>query len=62
MDRCHREQAQVDLIYRTHRLVGERQLDLIAARIPVRKAEEIERFWIMRHHEAFADKSKTASN
>lgn len=29
---------------------------LIAGRIPGRKPEEIERFWIMKHGEAFADK------
>ncbi|KAK4770701.1 hypothetical protein SAY87_031233 [Trapa incisa] len=42
-----------DLIYRMYRLVGDRW-DLIAGRIPGRKAEEIERFWIMRHGRAFA--------
>ncbi|XP_038683186.1 transcription factor TRY [Tripterygium wilfordii] len=46
-----------DLIFRMHRLVGERW-DLIAGRIPGRKAEEIERFWIMRTGEAFAKKRK----
>ena len=30
--------------------------DLIAGRIPGRNAVEVERFWIMRHREAFADK------
>ncbi|XP_042374634.1 transcription factor TRY-like isoform X2 [Zingiber officinale] len=39
-----------DLIFRMYRLVGDRW-DLIAGRIPGRKAEEIERFWIMRHRE-----------
>ncbi|THU68553.1 hypothetical protein C4D60_Mb08t05110 [Musa balbisiana] len=29
---------------------------LVAARIPGRKAEEIERYWIMRHGESFAEK------
>lgn len=29
---------------------------LIAGRIPGRTAEEIERFWIMKHSDAFADK------
>ncbi|KAL5718958.1 hypothetical protein ACHQM5_011806 [Ranunculus cassubicifolius] len=42
-----------DLIYRMHKLVGDRW-DLIAGRIPGRKPEEIERFWIMKHGEAFA--------
>ncbi|XP_059443817.1 transcription factor TRY-like isoform X2 [Corylus avellana] len=44
-----------DLIYRMYRLVGDRW-DLIAGRIPGRKPEEIERFWIMRHGEVFAEK------
>lgn len=34
----------------------ERRWDLIAGRVPGRKAEEIERFWIMRHGEAYAEK------
>ncbi|URE22469.1 Myb-like DNA-binding domain, partial [Musa troglodytarum] len=29
---------------------------LIAGRIPGRKPEEIERFWVMRHGESFAEK------
>ncbi|GMP96623.1 hypothetical protein CsSME_00045173 [Camellia sinensis var. sinensis] len=37
-----------DVINRMYRLVGDRW-DLIAGRVPGRKAEEIERFWIMRH-------------
>ncbi|KAG8652994.1 transcription factor TRY [Manihot esculenta] len=52
-------EQEEDLIYRMYRLVGERW-DLIAGRLPGRKPEEIERFWIMRHHEAFAKKRKTA--
>ncbi|KAJ6748845.1 MYB-LIKE TRANSCRIPTION FACTOR ETC3 [Salix purpurea] len=43
-------EQEEDLIYRMYRLVGERW-DLIAGRIPGRKAEEIERFWIMKHRE-----------
>ncbi|GAB2265108.1 hypothetical protein Dimus_000175 [Dionaea muscipula] len=39
-----------DLIFRMYRLVGDRW-DLIAGRIPGRKPEEIERFWIMRQRE-----------
>jgi len=31
---------------------------LIAGRIPGRKAEEIERFWIMRHGEVFASRRR----
>ncbi|XP_062154281.1 transcription factor TRY [Alnus glutinosa] len=46
-----------DLIYRMYRLVGERW-DLIAGRIPGRNAEEIERFWIMRHWEGVGDRRK----
>ncbi|KDP22170.1 hypothetical protein JCGZ_26001 [Jatropha curcas] len=46
-----------DLINRMYTLVGERW-DLIAGRIPGRKAEEIERFWIMRHCEWYARKIK----
>ncbi|XP_074588531.1 transcription factor TRY-like isoform X1 [Curcuma longa] len=41
-------EQEEDLIFRMYRLVGDRW-DLIAGRIPGRKAEEIERFWIMRH-------------
>nr|GME02963.1 MYB-like transcription factor ETC3 [Ipomoea batatas] len=44
-----------DLIYRMHKIVGDRWA-LIAGRIPGRTAEEIERFWIMKHSDAFADK------
>ncbi|THU70032.1 hypothetical protein C4D60_Mb08t20710 [Musa balbisiana] len=46
-------EQEEDLIYRMYRLVGDRW-DLIAGRIPGRKPEEIERFWIMRHGEGFA--------
>ncbi|KAF7139455.1 hypothetical protein RHMOL_Rhmol07G0100000 [Rhododendron molle] len=38
-----------DIINRMYRLVGDRW-DLIAGRVPGRKPEEIERFWIMRHN------------
>ncbi|XP_010915677.1 transcription factor TRY [Elaeis guineensis] len=48
-------EQEEDLVYRMYRLVGDRW-DLIAGRIPGRKPEEIERFWIMRHGEAFAEK------
>ncbi|XP_054779564.1 MYB-like transcription factor ETC3 isoform X2 [Prosopis cineraria] len=44
-----------DLIHRMHRLVGDRW-GLIAGRIPGRKAEEIERFWMMTYGEVFASK------
>ncbi|XVE58042.1 hypothetical protein DITRI_Ditri04bG0138200 [Diplodiscus trichospermus] len=47
-------EQEEDLVYRMYRLVGNRW-DLIAGRIPGRNAEEIERFWIMRHGQMFAD-------
>ncbi|KAA8528251.1 hypothetical protein F0562_035498 [Nyssa sinensis] len=49
-------EQEEDLINRMYRLVGDRW-DLIAGRIPGRKAEEIERFWIMRHRKVCADKA-----
>ncbi|XP_031253557.1 transcription factor TRY-like [Pistacia vera] len=50
-------EQEEDLIYRMHRLVGDRW-DLIAGRLPGRTADEIERFWIMRHSQVFAEKRK----
>ncbi|KAF8032471.1 hypothetical protein BT93_D1396 [Corymbia citriodora subsp. variegata] len=50
-------EQEEDLIYRMYKLVGDRW-GLIAGRIPGRKAEEIERFWMMRHHELFANARK----
>ncbi|GKV31290.1 hypothetical protein SLEP1_g39997 [Rubroshorea leprosula] len=50
-------EQEEDIIYRMYRLVGERW-DLIAGRIPGRKAEEIERFWIMKHTEGFAERKE----
>ncbi|XP_044480553.1 transcription factor CPC-like [Mangifera indica] len=50
-------EQEEDLIYRMYKLVGERWA-LIAGRIPGRKAEEIERFWIMRHGEVFASRRR----
>ncbi|XVE77264.1 hypothetical protein DITRI_Ditri13aG0048200 [Diplodiscus trichospermus] len=50
-------EQEEDLIYRMYKLVGDRWA-LIAGRIPGRKAEEIERFWIMRHGEVFANKRR----
>ncbi|KAJ4957260.1 hypothetical protein NE237_014043 [Protea cynaroides] len=44
-------EQEEDLICRMHKLVGDRW-HLIAGRIPGRKAEDIERFWIMKHGEA----------
>ncbi|KAG6730243.1 hypothetical protein I3843_01G069600 [Carya illinoinensis] len=50
-------EQEEDLIYRMYKLVGDRWA-LIAGRVPGRKAEEIERFWIMRHGEVFASRRK----
>ncbi|XP_010266468.1 PREDICTED: transcription factor TRY [Nelumbo nucifera] len=50
-------EQEEDLIYRMYKLVGDRW-NLIAGRIPGRKPEEIERFWIMRHGEGFAGRRK----
>ncbi|XP_043693004.1 transcription factor TRY-like isoform X2 [Telopea speciosissima] len=52
-------EQEEDLIYRMYRLVGDRW-HLIAGRIPGRNAEEIERFWIMRHGEGFSGRRKKA--
>ncbi|KAI4355206.1 hypothetical protein L6164_004000 [Bauhinia variegata] len=46
-----------DLIHRMYKLVGDRWA-LIAGRIPGRKAEEMERYWIMKHGKLFANKRK----
>ncbi|KAK3228010.1 hypothetical protein Dsin_007872 [Dipteronia sinensis] len=50
-----------DLIYRMYRLVGDRW-DLIAGRIPGSNADEIERFWIMKHSQVFAEKINQVKN
>ncbi|KAJ0112760.1 transcription factor CPC [Pistacia vera] len=50
-------EQEEDLIYRMYKLVGDRWA-LIAGRIPGRKAEEIERFWIMRHGEVYASRRR----
>ncbi|XP_027109605.1 transcription factor TRY [Coffea arabica] len=50
-------EQEEDLIYRMHKLVGDRWA-LIAGRIPGRKPEEIERFWLMKHSEGFANKQR----
>ncbi|XP_056173573.1 transcription factor TRY-like isoform X3 [Syzygium oleosum] len=49
-------EQEEDLIYRMYKLVGNSRWDLIAGRIPGRKPEEVERFWIMRHGDTSADK------
>ncbi|CAN6587838.1 unnamed protein product [Malus baccata var. baccata] len=51
-------EQEEDLICRMYKLVGDRWA-LIAGRIPGRKAEEIERFWLMRHGEVFASRRRT---
>ncbi|XP_057968249.1 MYB-like transcription factor ETC3 isoform X2 [Malania oleifera] len=50
-------EQEEDLISRMYKLVGDRW-ELIAGRIPGRKVEEIERFWMMKHGEVFAHKRK----
>ncbi|XP_052194219.1 MYB-like transcription factor ETC3 isoform X3 [Diospyros lotus] len=50
-------QQEEDLISRMHKLVGDRWT-LIASRIPGRKAEEIERFWLMRYGQEFAGRRR----
>ncbi|XP_064934204.1 MYB-like transcription factor ETC3 [Musa acuminata AAA Group] len=51
----HMSEQEKELIRRMYRLVGDRW-ELVAGRIPGRKAEEIERYWIMTHGESFAEK------
>ncbi|EOA28203.1 hypothetical protein CARUB_v10024393mg [Capsella rubella] len=48
-------EQEEDLIFRMHRLVGDRW-DLIAGRVVGRDAKEIERFWIMRNSDHFSHK------
>ncbi|KAL0886604.1 hypothetical protein Bca101_010587 [Brassica carinata] len=50
-------EQEEDLIFRMHRLVGDRW-DLIAGRVPGRQPEEIERYWIMRNSDGFAEKRR----
>ncbi|CAN8302081.1 unnamed protein product [Cochlearia groenlandica] len=54
-------EQEEDLIFRMYRLVGDRW-DLIAGRVPGRQAEEIERYWIMRNSEGFAEKRRQLLN
>ncbi|KAI5647146.1 hypothetical protein M9H77_33151 [Catharanthus roseus] len=51
-------EQEEDLIYRMHKLVGDRW-ELIAGRIPGRTPEEIERFWLMRHNDGFASRRRS---
>ncbi|KAF3530917.1 hypothetical protein DY000_02038680 [Brassica cretica] len=55
-------QQEEDLILRMYRLVGDREKnvflqntrwEIIAGRVPGRKAVEIERYWIMRNNTHF---------
>ncbi|KAL9256318.1 Transcription factor TRY-like protein [Drosera capensis] len=50
-------EQEEDLIYRMYGLVGDRW-DLIAGRVPGRKPEEIERFWIMQQREGLMTRRK----
>ncbi|KAI5000710.1 MYB-like transcription factor TCL2 isoform X1 [Hordeum vulgare subsp. vulgare] len=43
-------EAEEDLVFRMHRLVGNRW-ELIAGRIPGRTAEEVEMFWAKKHQD-----------
>ncbi|CAL9037499.1 unnamed protein product [Musa banksii] len=55
----HMSEQEEDLIRRMYRLNNYLLVcrwELVAGRIPGRKAEEIERYWIMRHGESFAEK------
>ncbi|KAL7083147.1 hypothetical protein ACP275_14G143700 [Erythranthe tilingii] len=47
-----------DIIIRMHKLVGDKWA-LIAGRVPGRKAEEIERFWLMRNKNGYFNHDKT---
>ncbi|KAK4418533.1 Transcription factor CPC [Sesamum alatum] len=49
-------EEEEDIIRRMHNLVGDKWA-LIAGRIPGRKAEEIERFWLMTNTETFKTKT-----
>ncbi|WCJ22390.1 Histone H3 [Euphorbia peplus] len=54
-DFINMSEQEEDLIYRMYSLVGDRW-SLIAGRVPGRKAEEIERFWIMKHGAVFSSR------
>ncbi|CAL9234960.1 unnamed protein product [Arabidopsis halleri] len=54
-------EQEEDLISRMYRLVGDRW-DLIAGRVVGRKANEIERFWIMRNSDFFSHKRRRLNN
>ncbi|KAL2251811.1 MYB-like transcription factor ETC3 [Sesamum indicum] len=48
-------EQEEDIINRMHKLVGDKWA-LIAGRVPGRKAEEIERFWLMKNSNDFKNK------
>uniref|UniRef100_A0A0D9V304 Uncharacterized protein n=1 Tax=Leersia perrieri TaxID=77586 RepID=A0A0D9V304_9ORYZ len=46
----HFTEEEEDLVFRMHRLVGNRW-ELIAGRIPGRTAKEVEMFWAIKHQD-----------
>ncbi|PIN13882.1 hypothetical protein CDL12_13487 [Handroanthus impetiginosus] len=50
-------EQEEDIINRMHKLVGDKWT-LIAGRVPGKKPEEIERFWLMRNNEYFKSRRK----
>ncbi|XP_073269389.1 MYB-like transcription factor ETC3 [Primulina huaijiensis] len=48
----HMNEQEEDIISRMHRLVGDKWA-LIAGRVPGRKPEEIERYWMMKNADNF---------
>jgi hypothetical protein len=64
LDACVHRKRKKSIILHFVRLIGillfmiYYRWALIAGRIPGRKAEEIERYWIMRHCEGFASRRK----
>ncbi|KAL0412179.1 UNVERIFIED_CONTAM: Transcription factor TRY [Sesamum latifolium] len=50
-------EQEEDIINRMHKLVGDKW-ELIAGRVPGRKAEEIERFWLMKNSDGFKSKRR----
>ncbi|XP_073148302.1 MYB-like transcription factor ETC3 [Henckelia pumila] len=54
-------EQEEDIISRMHRLVGDKWT-LIAGRVPGRKPEEIERYWLMKNNDTFMIKSSKVGN
>ncbi|KAL5227452.1 hypothetical protein ABZP36_015717 [Zizania latifolia] len=52
----HFSEAEEDLVFRMHRLVGNRW-ELIAGRIPGRTAKEIEMFWAIKNQDKSEQKN-----